>query len=166
MTSFVLIDRTSNQKSKTNRIWGSLRSSNHFPPARYARRGPTSLCELSDNHCSSAYVSSLTTIATRQTVEASYCGFAPDLLLSSGESPCGCRPRNRLTLREVTERCREVSWHCVRSFMLPLLILPGWLVAAQVAHASPSSSPGGAGPASVLASLETTASLIPSRASP
>ena len=94
------------------------------------------------------------------------CGFAPDLLLSSGESPYCCRPRNRLTLREVTERCREVSWHCVRSFMLPLLILPGWLVAAQVAHASPSSSPGGAGPASVLASLETTASLIPSRASP
>ena len=27
MTSFVLVDRTSNQK--TNRIWGSLRSSNH-----------------------------------------------------------------------------------------------------------------------------------------
>ena len=30
MTSFVLIDRTSNKK--TNRIWGNLRSSNHFPP--------------------------------------------------------------------------------------------------------------------------------------
>ena len=35
-----------------------------------------------------------------------------------------------------------------------LLILPAWLVAAQVAHTSPSSSPVGAGPASVLASLD------------